>query len=91
MGVFWLNSKQAKRDAKREQAIAEREAKRKEADYLRLSLTLATCKLAYATAIALKRGYPNGEVEEGIAEYEKAMSKFKKFERELVSEQNFNK
>lgn len=58
--------------------------KRKEAK-LNLDLTFASAQLAYASAMALKRGRPNGEVEEGIKAYNKAMETYRNFEREQMS------
>lgn len=76
------NSKQNKRDANRE----EKDEKRKELDMLRLNLLVATAQLAQALAMAVKRGYPNGEIEKGIEKYEEAMGDFRKFERERTAE-----
>lgn len=57
--------------------------RRKEAK-LSLDLTFATAQLSYASAMALKRGHPNGEVEQGISAYEVALAAYRKFEREQV-------
>ena len=51
---------------------------------LNLDLTFATAQLSYANAMALKRGHPNGEVEQGISAYEAALAAYRKFEREQV-------
>ncbi len=40
---------------------------------------MATAKLAYATAVALRRGRANGEVEEGVEAYETARKKYLDF------------
>ena len=63
---------------------AEREAVRAQHDLLRTDLLVATASLAYAVAMAIKRGTPNGEIEEGVKKYEKAMESFRKFEREQL-------
>ena len=83
---FW-NSKQKKRDANRE----EKDEKRKELDMLRLNLLVATAQLAQALAMAVKRGYPNGEIEKGIEKYEEAMGDFREFERERTAEISIEK
>lgn len=57
--------------------------RRKEAK-LNLDLTFASAQLSYANAMALKRGHPNGEVEQGISAYETALAAYRKFEREQV-------
>lgn len=70
--VFYLQRAQKRRDAKAE---AHADARREEA-ILSLEMQMATAKLAYATAMAMKRGKSNGEVEEGIAAYEAAKTKY---------------
>ena len=50
-----------------------------------LDLQMATAKLSYAVAVALKRGEANGEVEKGVESYEKALEKFQEFERKQLS------
>lgn len=50
-------------------------------DTMRLDLIVATAQLSYATAMAIKRGTPNGEMEAAIEKYEKAMSSFREYER----------
>lgn len=79
MAVF--NKKQSKRDAESK----ERDELRLEGENVRLNLLLSANKLSYAVAMAIKRGEPNGEVEEGIEQYKKAMEEFKTFERKLVT------
>lgn len=73
------------RQKKIEEKAEEKEQLRMEADACRLSLLLATAKLSYAVAVAIKRGSPNGEIEEGIKQYEDANEKFKAFERKLIT------
>lgn len=45
---------------------------RVQAERLSMEMQLATAELSFATAMAIKRGKANGEVEAGIAAYEKA-------------------
>lgn len=59
--------------------------RRKEAK-LNLDLTFATAQLSYASAMALKRGHANGEVEEAVNVYEKALASYRKFEREQMAD-----
>ena len=82
MAVFSLRLK--KRDA----ASREREAARLDAENVQVSLLVAAAKLSYALAVAVKRGEPNGEVEDGIEQYKEAMRAFKKLERHLVAQAN---
>ena len=78
MAIF--NRKQQKQIQKEE----EKEKAKLESAVLELNLVVATAQLSYAVAMALKRGEPNGEIEEGIEAYEKAMSDFRKFERKQI-------
>ena len=57
-------------------------------DLMRIDLEVASAQLAYAVAMAVKRGTPNGEMEEAIERYEIAMEKFRKFERMQVVKNN---
>ena len=83
--VLWVWNHQQKA---REEKEDKQEMQRMRSENLRISLLLATAKLSYAVAMATKRGYPNGEIEEGIARYEEAITDFKKFELELVAEKS---
>ena len=50
-------------------------------DQVSLEVNIASAKLSYALAMAIKRGSPNGEVEAGIAAYSEAMEKLQGFLR----------
>ena len=79
--LFYVQRSQKKRDEK-----AERRAKEREREaFVTLEVTLAGTQLSYATAMAVKRGTPNGEMEEAIEQYDKALTEFRKFEREQLS------
>ena len=84
--MLFFNQQQAQRDKKN----SEREIQQKKSEKMQVSLLVATAKLSYAVAIAMKNGHPNGEVEDGIEEYKEAMKAFKQLERELVAEQSLN-
>lgn len=79
--MYYFNKKQNKRDAKNDQ----REAARVKGDRVRLDLLVASADLSYACAMALKRGHANGEVENGVTSYDKAMEAFHNFEREQIT------
>lgn len=79
--LAWWN----KRDKKRDEARSSAEADRVESEMMRIDLLVAVAQLSYAVAIAQKRGSTNGETEAGIERYEKAMDKFRKFERKQVA------
>lgn len=77
-----------RRQKKRDVATREREAERLEAENVQVSLLVASAKLSYALAVAIKRGAPNGEVEDGVEQYREAMKAFKRLERKLVAQNN---
>ena len=47
---------------------------------------MATAKLAYANAMAIKRGKPNGEIEDGITAYEAARKAYLAFLNKTATE-----
>lgn len=68
-----------RRENKKEKEREKREETRREEALLSLELNMSNNKLSYATAMALKRGTANGEVEEGIEAYQKAKDKYYAF------------
>ena len=74
-----------RRSAKTKKEEAKEEAAKRK-DALEISLLVATAELSYALVMAMKRGSPNGEVESALDRYNKAMEKFRKFERERLGE-----
>lgn len=70
---------------RRDERAREREQRHTEAENVQVALLVATAKLSYALAMAAKRGTPNGEVEDGIKQYQDAMRDFRRFERKLVA------
>lgn len=56
---------------------------KEEAEEVNADVNFATMQLAYATAMAVKRGKANGEVEEAIEEYNKAKEKRDKFNEKV--------
>ena len=79
--MAYFNKQQKKRDEKKLEA----EEERRENEGLKLDLLLASAQLSYAVAMAIKRGAPNGEIEEGVKQYNKAIKKFREFEREQIT------
>ena len=75
MLIFYLQRKQNKSDKQKEK----HEQARKTESLLQMELIMASAKLSYACAVALKRGKANGEVEEGVQAYEEAKGKYYKF------------
>ncbi len=56
---------------------------KEEAEEINADINYATMQLSYATAMAVKRGKANGEVEDAINEYNKAKAKRDKFYEKL--------
>ena len=65
--------------AKAEKEAAEKEKDRAKEIILLLTGIKAAGALSYATAVALKRGHANGEVEKGVEAYEEWDQKLDKF------------
>lgn len=82
--MMFFNRRQTKKD----RAEAKQLEQGRKSERLQLSLLLASAKLSYAVASAVKNGRVNGEMEEGMKQYEAAMNEFKQFERDLVAEKN---
>lgn len=82
VGIFM--AKWNRQQDKRQAEAAEEAAAHIKSELLRTDLLVATASLSYAVAMAIKRGTPNGEIEEGIKHYDRAMDRFRKFEREQL-------
>jgi hypothetical protein len=75
------------RKFKRSEEEAEKHAEtRKKESRLNLNMTMATMSLSYATALAIKKGKVNGEVEEGIRAFRKAKQDYMDFLNEQAIE-----
>lgn len=84
IGMAVFNRKVSKQD-KYADSLA---GARQESDKILLDLVLAIAQLSFAVAMAIKRGAPNGEIEEGIKQYNKSLGNFREFERRQVSRLN---
>lgn len=80
--AFYMQRAQKKRDAR----IERHEQNRKKESLLNLEMTMAAAKLSYACAMALKRGQPNGEVEDAVKDYEKSKEAYYHFLNEQAVE-----
>ena len=80
--LFYWERRQKKADAETKKHREEK----LETDTVRLDLEVATAQLSYATAMALKRGKANGEMEVAIDAYENAMERFRSLERQRLVE-----
>ena len=80
--AFYIQRAQKRRDTR----LEERANNRKQESLLNLEVTMAAAKLSYACAMALKRGAPNGEVEEAVEDYEKAKAAYYHFLNEPAAE-----
>ena len=74
-----------RRIAKRDKYSESFDEARRQSDQLKLSLLMATAQLSYAVAVAIKRGHPNGEIEEAAEQYNEALAAFREFERVQVT------
>ena len=81
-----INSRQKRRETERDRRQERILAARNRESVLHLNLQMATAKLAYANAMAIKRGRPNGEIEEGIAAYETAKKEYLNFLNQQATE-----
>ena len=81
-----INSRQKRRETERDRRQEKLIAARNQESILHLDLQMATAKLAYANAMAIKRGKPNGEIEEGIAAYEAARKAYLAFLNKTATE-----
>ena len=79
--MAYFNRLQKKRDEKADK----RAEARKNESLLALELQMATAKMAFAAAVAIKRGVANGEVEEGITSYNSAKRKYLNFLNEQAA------
>lgn len=71
--VLFVTTRRISRSQQRkEEADKEQHASKTKLELLHLQLVNAGNSLSYAVAMAVKRGTPNGEIEEGIAKYRKA-------------------
>lgn len=64
---------------KREEETDARADARKRESLLGLKLTMASAKLSFAVAMAVKRGHANGEVEDAVRDYEAARGEYLQF------------
>ena len=74
------NRKQKKRD----DAADQREADRQRGEIVQLDLLVASAELTRATAVAVKYGHANGEIDVALGGYNKAIEAFREFEREQL-------
>lgn len=81
MAIFYLQRRQKKRDSHAE----ERAAIRRKESLLNLQMTMASSKLAYATALAIERGKTNGELKEAKEDYSKAKEAYLMFLNEQAA------
>lgn len=70
----------------RDEAVERRAKTRKRESLLQLKMLMASNKLTFAVAMAIKRGEPNGEVEEGIKAYSEAKNEYYAFLNEQAAE-----
>ena len=74
------------RQKKREKETDARADARKRESLLGLKLTMATAKMSFAVAMAVKRGHANGEVEDAMKDYEAARKEYLQFLNEQAAD-----
>lgn len=62
-----------------DKAQQERDAAKFDQECLQLEITMADAKLSYAIVAAIKRGSPNGEIEDALKDYKKAHDRYNLF------------
>ena len=73
-----------KRQKARDDAADQREADRQRGEIVQLDLLVASAELTRATAVAVKYGHANGEIDVALGGYNKAIEAFREFEREQL-------
>ena len=81
MAIYYMQRSQKKRDSHAE----ERAAVRRRESLLNLQMTMASSKLAYATAVAIERGKTNGELKEAKQAYSEAKDAYMAFLNEQAA------
>lgn len=66
-----------------ERSRAKKDAIKEEAEEINAEVNVATMELAYATAMAVKRGQPNGEVEDAVKAYNAAKKRMDQFNEKM--------
>ena len=89
--IAYRNEQNAK-VAKRQREEDEKQRQRRiEESMLSLKLMNANCELAIGTALAVKRGYANGELEEGITAVKEAQKEYEEFLHRIAVEDMVHK
>ncbi len=66
-----------------ERSRAKKDEIKEEAEEINAEVNVATMELAYATAMAVKRGQPNGEVEDAVKAYNAAKKRMDQFNEKM--------
>lgn len=72
----------AARKEMHDKAQMEHDTARFDQECLQLEITMATAKLSYAIVAAIKRGTPNGEIEDALKDFKKAHERYNSFLRQ---------
>lgn len=81
MAVYYMQRRQRHADSRAE----ERADLRRRESLLNLQMTMASSKLAYATAVAIERGRTNGELKEAKEAYSEARAAYLEFLNEQAA------
>ena len=66
-----------------ERSRAKKDEIKEEAEEINAEVNVATMELDYATAMAVKRGQPNGEVEDAVKAYNAAKKRMDQFNEKM--------
>ena len=82
--LAYKSNKEAKANEKDRKLTEKRAEERKKESLLSLRLMNANCSLTVGTALAVKRGHANGEMEQGLKDVEEAMKAYQEFHNKIA-------
>ena len=84
--VARTNQRRDKAEADRLEKSERRAAQRMRESHLQMRMLAAESDLTIGVAMALKRGYANGEIEKGLLAVEKAKQEYESFLEEIAAQ-----
>lgn len=82
--IAFKSNKESKANEKDRKLTEKRAEERKKESLLSLRLMSANCSLTVGTALAVKKGYANGEMEQGLKDVEDAMKAYQEFHNKIA-------
>lgn len=83
--LAYLSNQEHKAAEKSRKETEERAEERRKESLLSLQLMNANCSLTVGTAMAIKRGTCNGEMEQGLKDVQEAMKNYREFHEKLAN------